>query len=90
MFRENAVKGENSLDGDYFLAEVRGDFVNNVKQYEDNNRFLEGFENDPSIESDMAKHLSLAMHTIILQINIIFIIVLYTAPILVRLSYVLS
>ena len=57
MFRENAVKGENSLDGDYFLAEVRGDFVNNVKPYEDNNRFLEGFENDPSIQSYMAKHL---------------------------------
>ena len=36
MFRENAVKGENSLDGDYFLAEVRGDFVNNVEQYKYN------------------------------------------------------
>ena len=36
VFRENAVKGENSLDGDYFLAEVRGDFVNNVEQYKYN------------------------------------------------------
>ena len=36
MFRENAVKGENSLDGDYFLAEVKGDFINNGEQYKYN------------------------------------------------------